>query len=535
MDEIDCLLLEFPTYSKAEVMFCLWDLAIGLSITLGAFVYISGRSTIMHSLGKQRFENIGLRSPSRSMFLIFNPLPPAKIKQLIMARKDNICAWDSERLNIFVEILFTKTKGVPLMVVNALDITSIYLTTDSEHDDIVAFLLNAVPQSFNVTDENMIIPLRQFKEISPALLSLYYTLLSFAQFSVPIDASTILNVEQLGINSITERGQTELDIIELISLVGFYIEQTFINSKTYCKVVAPEYSTEAVQRYLEGFVHGLAPSVLSYTADFISSGNLLERLIHEALKLQLTSTSPTITFDSLFPFLKFTSLAGIQIGKWNSEIIVFPHIYLLKKGVDHNQAMSRLLTAENPSVTIEVPVNLWEFAQIRFIKENSIAVPYTKNSVIGDALLCVRDERVFIAENSPWNNRSWVIFQDKNWATPVTKSVVEHESQIISYFPLQASVTLVIIARSVSDELIDNGEGHSVCTIARANSSPATIIILLQDALKMFLGPNNFKVLTDVATGKTWTIRDAYNEFQSHKRSGSSEAPLRMFALLYKF
>eukprot|EP01124_Arcella_intermedia_P021716 TRINITY_DN308_c0_g3_i1.p1 TRINITY_DN308_c0_g3~~TRINITY_DN308_c0_g3_i1.p1 ORF type:complete len:772 (-),score=158.30 TRINITY_DN308_c0_g3_i1:2167-4272(-) len=316
IDEIDVILnsivtrnQEISAKSKATVYYTFWNLVLSDILLSGNLCYVSGRSSILYTLGKGYYANYELTSPTACVARTLDPLNEGNIylilKELQMSEND------SKELS---KTIYRLTAGIPRFVKYCVDcIIPNYVNTS--YDDLLKLSYDYILKQA----EKELCP---YKSLDKNFQSIYLELVRIAIFHIPVDPE--LNIADDEFWNLP--GNHPLTLRDGLSLLPVYTANA-PNHPTKIVVVISDLHLFALQNdmnfMIDSYNHRLP--IGSMYLKLISSqdwrtGEPFERSVTESIILRESySILEDCTYSQLYPFLQKTCISHLKVTRVQSR------------------------------------------------------------------------------------------------------------------------------------------------------------------------------------------------------------------------
>eukprot|EP01132_Coremiostelium_polycephalum_P005653 gene5653-7038_t len=207
-DEIDyCLMTSNSNNFNDEVrlIYTLWNEVFHQLIKIGVPVFVTGRSSILFSIGKQLFNSIGITSPERGRveWIVLDSLKIEHIKQLL----------EYENIRFTQELLkdiFYLTGGIPRLIQRAIRFLQNPNYSNFSSKSFRDFLLPEYNAEVDPTSD---------PKFTPIMKSIYLELIRLAVFHIPFNLKTKIDPSHWQLPE-----NTQANFSEVIKFYHIYIE-----------------------------------------------------------------------------------------------------------------------------------------------------------------------------------------------------------------------------------------------------------------------------------------------------------------------
>jgi len=297
LDDIDGMWKNVSESEQVKKYYHLRTNVLDDIIRTGTSVYITGRSSILYSIGRGLYRKKNLYSPTLCFQRILDPLEITHIHQLL---KNNKKLCDLPNLEEKAEVIKKRTAGIPRFIEHAISILE-----DNPHDELGKTLLDRL-------DKLAPIELVPYYSLSDEMKDVYIELARIALLKVPIDLSLPVPPSVIFPSHDKDYTITTRDCIQLLNLYIMNIrEENFVEEK-YVYLVFPEVQLEAlakdknVKEHHKRRLPFLSILYKSLPFKFWQTGEPFEECVIEAIyhRLILTIFSiPNLLYGEAYSFL----------------------------------------------------------------------------------------------------------------------------------------------------------------------------------------------------------------------------------------
>ncbi len=411
----------------------------------------------------------------------------------------------------FVDRLYERTSGVPLLVQRVL----VWFTRDKPQEILQSiravdeFFVQDVPKQLRTSDADLEIfsPLKSLSTQSLTLQHFYLKLLSLAYFKIPIERTTSLRMDLIGLGDL----RNEVDIVEAVDITGFYLQ----DEGDHSFVVVPPYCLMLMHDIAQFVAPFIPRSFLGANSQVLDPGRTLERMTRMALKTLFSSYASTTRKYGSIPWLSETCIAQLPIQALSEEEISLPKLIgvndLPKNAValaGNKTIQDQRRKLENGEQCSQCHWYCFDLINAMLIKDNTLC--YSKDKSHG------ADEQIRLFD------KYHIFFQDKNLFSSVltAKMVLEEADKVYKSISRLsgAQAILVLIPLTVGQELQQKAATKSGYLYCAPNSRlcgyvlpDLHVVVLLEESLRAFLGGSNVDILRQIRKQEHVPFDQAFN------------------------